>query len=285
MARWRRQGPEPSRPPRDGQTTARWSVSPTGPAQDPAPAADRGGHRRRARRRGYWRRWCSRPAAGGQDHHRSGHRPVRRQRSSQAAGAAGWQARCRGSPSGWPRWWTGCLRWADVKVEAKPPSELARADHRARPGRPAQGRARSYRAGRRGGPAVGERDGPRAEAAKLPLITAAKAAEDPDVFRTITAVLGALPPEVLSPAGPRLGQVRGLGRAPARQRHRGAVGERGAAGAKGHGPAGTAEGEGPEVPVQVYRRKHADPAGDPIDHDGGGWKFGKLLRHAGRVIA
>jgi cell division protein FtsQ len=84
---------------------------------------------------------------------------------------------------------------ADVKVEARPPSELAVRITERVP-------VAVLKAGKRY--ALVDEEGRKLasvktrEAAKLPLIDAAKAKKDPDVFRTITAVLGALPPKILA---------------------------------------------------------------------------------------
>lgn len=84
---------------------------------------------------------------------------------------------------------------ADVKVEARPPSELAVRITERVP-------VALLKAGKRY--ALVDEDGRQLAtvktraAAKLPLINAAKAKKDPDVFRTITAVLGALPPKILA---------------------------------------------------------------------------------------
>ncbi|MCG2623855.1 cell division protein FtsQ/DivIB [Arthrobacter sp. I2-34] len=84
---------------------------------------------------------------------------------------------------------------ADVKVEARPPSELAVRITERVP-------VALLKAGKRY--ALVDEEGRQLasvksrQAAKLPLINAAKAKKDPDVFRTITAVLGALPPKVLA---------------------------------------------------------------------------------------
>lgn len=84
---------------------------------------------------------------------------------------------------------------ADVKVEARPPSELAvRITERVPVAllKDGTGYALVDEEGRQLA-SVKSR-----EAAKLPLINAAKAKKDPDVFRTITAVLGALPAKILA---------------------------------------------------------------------------------------
>jgi cell division protein FtsQ len=84
---------------------------------------------------------------------------------------------------------------ADVKVEARPPSELAVRITERVP-------VAVLKAGKRY--ALVDEEGRQLasvksrDTAKLPLINAAKAKKDPDVFRTITAVLGALPPKILA---------------------------------------------------------------------------------------
>ncbi|NKX49556.1 FtsQ-type POTRA domain-containing protein, partial [Arthrobacter deserti] len=80
---------------------------------------------------------------------------------------------------------------AGVKVEARPPSELAVRITERVP-------VAVLKAGKRY--ALDDEEGRRLasvksrDSVKLPLINAAKARKDPEVFRTITAVLGALPP-------------------------------------------------------------------------------------------
>jgi cell division protein FtsQ len=84
---------------------------------------------------------------------------------------------------------------ADVKVEARPPSELAVRITERVP-------VAVLRSGKRF--ALIDAEGRRLtsvksrDAVKLPLIDAAKAKKDPEVFKTITAVLGALPQKVLA---------------------------------------------------------------------------------------
>jgi cell division protein FtsQ len=84
---------------------------------------------------------------------------------------------------------------ADVKVEARPPSELAVKITERVP-------VAVLKAGKRY--ALIDEEGTRLasvksrSSAKLPLIDAAKAKKDPEVFRTITAVLGALPAKILA---------------------------------------------------------------------------------------
>ncbi|MFD1214730.1 cell division protein FtsQ/DivIB, partial [Arthrobacter sp. GCM10027362] len=89
----------------------------------------------------------------------------------------------------------GLAAVSDVKVEARPPSELSvRIIERVPVAVLKAGK--SY--------ALIDEEGRRLASvksrgsAKLPLIDAAKAKKDPEVFRTITAVLGALPPKILA---------------------------------------------------------------------------------------